>query len=62
MLSDFHLKGEVSRAYGVYNDDRGTANRAVIIIDKEGIVRFKRVYGNVTDLNTDDVLAEVRKL
>ncbi len=62
ILSDFHPKGEVSRAYGVYNDQRGTPDRAVVIIDKEGTVRFKSVYGNVTDLKTDDILAEVRKL
>ncbi len=44
MLADFHPKGQVSQLYGVYNEERGTANRAVIIVDKQGTVRFKRVY------------------
>ncbi|GIT43421.1 MAG: hypothetical protein Ct9H300mP11_13570 [Chloroflexota bacterium] len=35
-LSDFHPKGEVSKAYDLWNDERGASKRAVIIIDKEG--------------------------
>ena len=46
----------------MYNDERGSSNRAVFIIDKEGIVRFKQVYAAATDLKTEDILAEVDKL
>ena len=35
---------------------------AVIVIDKAGVIRFKRVYANAGDLQTDDILAEVDKL
>src|SRR5437762_1208310 len=31
LLSDFWPHGEVSRAYGVFNEDRGCANRATFI-------------------------------
>ena len=62
MLGDFHPHGKVAQAYGVFDDDRGTANRAVFIVDKEGVVRFSRVYGNANELNTADILAEVAKL
>ena len=62
MLADFHPKGQVSQLYGVYNDERGTANRAVIIVDKQGTVRFKRVYASVQELDTKDILAELAKL
>jgi len=61
-MSDFHHKGEIAKAYGVYNEERGTANRSVFVIDKEGIVRFKRVYSNMSEFNTGDILAEVDKL
>jgi peroxiredoxin len=37
LLSDF--KREVSRAYGVLNEEGGFANRATFVIDKEGKVR-----------------------
>ena len=62
MLADFHPKGQVAQLYGVYNEERGTANRAVIIVDKQGTVRFKRVYASVQELDTKDVLAELAKL
>jgi mycoredoxin-dependent peroxiredoxin len=40
LLSDFWPHGEVARAYGVFNEERGIANRGTFIIDKNGIVRF----------------------
>ncbi len=43
-LSDFHPKGVTTRAYGLWNEERGASNRAVIIIDKEGVVRFRETY------------------
>jgi alkyl hydroperoxide reductase subunit AhpC len=62
VLADFHPKGQVAQLYGVYNDQRGTANRAVFVIDKQGIVRFKKTYAQAADLNPADILAEVDKL
>ena len=62
VLGDFHPKGQMSQLYGVYNEQRGTSDRAVIIIDKEGIVRFSQAYAGVGDLSTDDILAEIDKL
>jgi peroxiredoxin len=40
LLSDFHPKGEVSRAYGAYVEERGHPNRSLVLIDEEGIVRW----------------------
>ena len=40
LLADFHPKGEVSRAYGAYVEDRGHPNRSLVLIDEEGIVRW----------------------
>lgn len=40
LLSDFHPKGEVSRAYGAYLEEWGTPNRSLVLIDEEGIVRW----------------------
>ena len=71
LLSDFHPKGEVSRLYGVYDGEQGTAKRAVVIIDKDGVVRSARLYTSViksgstgqayveSDLDAADVLAEL---
>jgi peroxiredoxin len=40
LLSDFHPKGEVSRAYGAYLEQWGTPNRSLVLIDEEGVVRW----------------------
>jgi peroxiredoxin len=38
VLSDFWPHGEVAKAYGVFNDASGCANRATFVIDKTGKV------------------------
>ena len=38
VLSDFWPHGEVAKAYGVFNDALGCANRATFVIDKNGKV------------------------
>ena len=40
LLADFHPKGEMTRSYGAYIDDYGTANRSLVLIDEEGVVRW----------------------
>jgi peroxiredoxin len=40
LLADFQPKGEVARAYGAYLDDYGTANRSLVLIDEDGVVRW----------------------
>jgi mycoredoxin-dependent peroxiredoxin len=39
VLSDFWPHGEVTRRYGVFNEDKGCANRATFVLDADGIVR-----------------------
>lgn len=62
LLSDFHPKGAMTAAYGIYNEERGAPNRAVFIVDKAGAVRFKRVYDSAADLDPKDILAELDRL
>ena len=40
LLSDFWPHGEVARAYGVLNEDRGCADRSTFIVDRTGVVRW----------------------
>ena len=44
LLADFWPHGAVAQAYGVFNPERGFANRGTFIIDKSGIVRFAEQY------------------
>jgi peroxiredoxin len=40
LLADFEPKGAVARSYGVYHDDWGISERALFVIDKDGIIRW----------------------
>jgi peroxiredoxin (alkyl hydroperoxide reductase subunit C) len=45
LLADFWPHGAVAQAYGVFNVERGFANRGTFIIDTAGVVRFAEEYG-----------------
>jgi peroxiredoxin len=45
LLSDFWPHGEVSRAYGVFDEEKGCAVRGTFVIDKQGVVRWTVVNG-----------------
>lgn len=49
LLADFEPKGEVSRLYGVYNEEKGQSKRALFVIDSEGIIRWS--YLSPPDVN-----------
>lgn len=61
LLSDFHPRGQMAQAYGVWNPDLGTSRRAVIIIDKEGVIRYKRIWQTGRP-DPMEILSEVRRL
>ncbi|MFF3441079.1 peroxiredoxin [Streptosporangium sp. NPDC002721] len=41
LLSDFWPHGQVARAYGVFDDEKGCAGRGTFVIDGEGVVRWR---------------------
>ena len=62
LVSDFHPKGEMTKAYGLWNEERGAPNRAVIIVGKDGIVKYRMDYPAPTLPDPVEILAEVEKL
>jgi peroxiredoxin len=40
LLSDYWPHGDVAKAYGVFNETLGAADRGTFVIDKQGIVRW----------------------
>lgn len=52
----------MSRAYELWNPERGASQRAVIIVDTEGIIRYRRTYvaPNLPDM--EEILRQVRQL
>jgi peroxiredoxin len=43
LLADFEPKGAVARAYGVYRVRDGTSERALMVVDAAGTVRWRHV-------------------
>ena len=61
LLSDF--KRDVSRAYGVLDEDRFYSNRAYFLIDKEGRVRWSHIEGNNGERRDNgEILAAIKLL
>jgi len=40
LLADFEPKGQVARMYGAYRADEGTTERALFVIDGDGVIRW----------------------
>jgi peroxiredoxin len=49
LLADFEPKGDVARAYHVYRATDGTSERALYVIDADGMVRWS--YVSPVDVN-----------
>lgn len=62
ILSDFP-DAKVIDAYGVLNKARRTAQRSYFIVDKQGIVRYKKLVNSGEGLVPNDTLVdEVKKI
>jgi peroxiredoxin len=62
LLADFEPKGAVSRAYGAYRAREGFSERALFLVDPEGVIRWS--YVSPVDVNpgVDGVLAALEAL
>jgi len=43
LLADFEPKGAIARLYGVYNSNVGEAERALFVVDEQGVIRWSYV-------------------
>jgi peroxiredoxin len=43
LLSDFQPRGAVASAYGVYREAEGVCERALFVIDAQGVIRWSHV-------------------
>jgi peroxiredoxin len=49
LLSDFEPKGAVSRLYGAYRGDEGVSERALFVLDRDGVIKWS--YLSPIDVN-----------
>jgi peroxiredoxin len=62
LLADFEPKGEVARAYQVYRAKEGTSERALCVIDADGIVRWSYVSPVGINPGADGILRSLEGL
>ena len=62
LLADFHPKGEVSKKYGVWKEDKGICERAIVVVDKQGIVRYIDVHDIAEAPENAQILEVLRDL
>jgi peroxiredoxin len=43
LLADFHPKGDVIRRYSVWREDDGYSDRALYVVDGDGVIRYSTV-------------------
>ncbi len=62
LLSDFYPQGKVVDMFGLRHQV-GMSNRAVIVIDKQGLIRYVEVLNNPGDMpNDEDLFDALRKI
>jgi peroxiredoxin len=62
LLADFEPKGAVARRYGVYRAAEGVSERALFVLDSEGIVRWSEVSPISINPGVDGVLDALQRL
>ena len=58
LLSDFHPRGQVAASYGVLRED-GIAERSVFVIDKEGTIKWSRLYDIPEQPDVEELMGAV---
>jgi len=48
--------------YGVFNEKLGRSDRAIFVVDKQGIIRWVKVYESGVQPDNGELLAELRRL
>ena len=62
LLADFWPHGEVARAYGVFNEDIGIAERGSFLVDRWGTIRWQVLTGIPDARSVDDYVRAVATL
>ena len=62
LLADFEPKGKVARAYQVYRAKDGTSERALYVIDADGVVRWSYVSPVGVNPGADGILRALENL
>ena len=62
LLADFEPKGAVARAYGAYRAEDGTSERAIFVLDADGIIRWSYCSPIAVNPGADGILSALQAL
>jgi peroxiredoxin len=62
LLSDFEPKGAVARAYGAYRPVEGTTERALFVIDEQGLIHWSYLSPVGVNPGADGILEALESL
>jgi peroxiredoxin len=62
LLSDFEPKGDVARRYGVYRTREGVSERALFVIDENGVIRWSYVSPLGINPGADGILNALEQM
>ena len=62
LAADFEPKGAVSRAYGAYRDKEGFSERALFVIDKDGVITWSYCSPVLVNPGADGILEALEAL
>jgi peroxiredoxin len=62
LLADFEPKGAVSKQYGAYREQEGTSERALFVIDGEGMIRWSYLSPVGVNPGADGILEALESL
>jgi peroxiredoxin len=62
LLADFEPKGAVARSYGAYREADGTSERALFVLDAEGIIRWSYCSPIAVNPGADGILSALESI
>jgi peroxiredoxin len=62
LLADFEPKGAIAASYGVYRASEGTSERALFVIDGDGIIAWSYVSPIAVNPGADGILSALEGL
>ena len=62
LMADFEPKGAVARAYAAYREEEGTSERALFVIDKNGVITWSYLSPVAVNPGADGILRTLEEL
>jgi peroxiredoxin len=62
LLSDFEPKGEVARAYGAYRHGDGVSERALFVLDEQGVIAWSHLSPIAVNPGADGILDALERM